>query len=292
MPEWTGAFAGAGLYPDIPEDAYHRDVVPEGSLSVSGAKVLIEDGGPAKYDYQRRHGGKSTKAMDLGTTVHGLVLGNGPEIAVLDFPNYTTKAAKEARDEWLRLGSVPMLAKDYLEAEAIAQAVLNHDVAGGLFAPGEFDPEVSMYWRDDEFGIWCRGRMDAHTLIDTTPTVGDLKTADDASKDGFAKAVERYRYDMQDVHYRTGLAACLGCDPEDCDFIFAVVETHPPYLVATYRTTWWRDMGRDSLRIAREKYRDCTDAGIWPGYSQDIEDLEVPRYARTRIERTISDYFD
>ena len=40
-----------GIY-DIPEDQYHRDPVPGGSLSASGAKKLLADGGPARYRHQ------------------------------------------------------------------------------------------------------------------------------------------------------------------------------------------------------------------------------------------------
>lgn len=281
-----------GLYPDIPEDVYHADPVMGGSLSSTGAKTIYPPGGPARFDYQRRHGGKTSDAMDLGTTVHGLVLGAGPEIAVLDFPDRRTKAYKQAEEAALGLGCVPMLAKDYAAAKTIAKAVLDHDIAGGLFAPGEFDAEVSMFWRNEEFRIWCRGRLDAMALIDGRVVIGDLKSAADASAEGFTKAVDRYRYYMQEVHYRTGLAVLLGCDPGDIDFLFAVVETEPPYLVAVYDTERWRDLGTECCRIAYEKYAGCSETGIWPGYDPYITSLDVPRPARLRINGEINDWHD
>ena len=216
-----------GIY-DIPEDEYHADPVPGGSLSSTGAKTIYPEGGPARFDYQRRHGGKKSKAMDLGTVVHGLVLGTGQPARVLDYPNWTTNKAKDAKKQAIADGCIPMLPDGYAEAQAIARAVLDHDIAGGLFAPGEFDAEVSMFWYLDEFGIWCRGRLDAMAHIAGRVVIGDLKTAADASEEGFAKAVDRYCYHVQEVHYRTGLAVLLGCDWEDIDFIFAVAETEPP----------------------------------------------------------------
>jgi hypothetical protein len=277
---------------DIPEDEYHADPVQGGSLSSTGAKTIYPPGGPAKFDYQRRHGGKKSKAMDLGTVVHGIALGTGQPVRVLDFPNWTTNKAREAKQQAIADGCVPMLTDDYTEAQAITQAILDHEVTGGLFAPGGFDAEVSMFWRDEEFGIWCRGRLDAMANIDSRVVIGDLKTAADASAEGFAKAVERYSYYMQEVHYRTGLAILLGCDPDDIDFLFAVVETEPPYWIAVYDTEPWRELGTECCRIAYEKYAGCSESGIWPGYDPCIHTLEVPRPARYRIESGINDWYD
>ncbi|HUC63306.1 MAG TPA: recE, partial [Alphaproteobacteria bacterium] len=94
-------------------------------------------------------------------------------------------------------------------------------------------------------------------------------------------------------HYRDGLAACLGCDPDDIDFVFVVVETEPPYLVATYRiNTADAELGREQNRIAREIYADCTASGIWPGYSEEIEELQLRYYDRQRIKREIDEWHD
>lgn len=286
-----------GLHGDIPEDAYHADPVLEGSLSVTSSKLLLPPSPPAKFDYARKHPHVSSKAMDLGTVVHGLVLGTGAEVEVLNFPNYTTNKAKQARDEAIAAGKVPMLAKEMAEARAIADALLTHPTTGGLLSG--IDPEVSMFWQDAETGIWLRGRMDAMTLAYSMPTIVDVKTTKDASPEAFAKSVADYGYHRQDPHYREGLAACLGCKWDEIDFVFAVVETEPPYLVATYRVSDGTDgrpddvgLGREQNRIAREIYRACSESGIWPGYSEEIEDLELPRYKRQQIERQINEWYD
>lgn len=276
-----------GLYPDIDEDWYHADPVEGGSLSVSGAKLLLK--APAKYDYARRHGSPSTGAMKLGTVVHSMVLGKGQEIAVLEFDDRRTKAYKEAAEEAESLGLLPVLRKDYDEARAIADALLKHPTAGGLLSDG--DAEVSMFWQDPEFGIWLRGRCDYMTLF-IGPTIVDVKKTKDASPEGFARSVYEYGYHRQDPHYREGWAAILGCDWQDIDFVFAVVEPEPPYLVATYRIKPEHvDLGREENRIARERFRDCTESGIWPGYSEEIEDLELPLYGVRRIEKDINDWY-
>jgi hypothetical protein len=291
MPEFTGVITEPGLYPDIPEDVYHADCVMGGSLSVSGAKLLLQ--APAKFDYARRNGSKSTRSMDTGTRVHAMALGKGGEhLELLDFENYRTDKAKDARDDAIARGKVPTLPHELAEAHKIAAVVLSHPTTGGLFTEG--DAEVSMFWRDEEFGIWCRGRADYLTYFDGLPTIVDFKTTADASpdEDGFGKSAYKYGYWMQDPWYREGWAAHLGCDPDDIDFVFVAAETEGPYCVAQYRVKpEHAERGREMNRIARERYRDCVKADLWPGYSEEIEDLELPRYGVQRIEKDINEYY-
>ena len=86
-----------GVY-DIPEGAYHADPVPGGSLSRSGAKLLLQS--PAKFDWRRTHGVKPKRAWDIGTAAHTEVLGTGAEMVVpvdasgVPYEAWTTKDAK------------------------------------------------------------------------------------------------------------------------------------------------------------------------------------------------------
>lgn len=291
MPELTGIVTEPGLYPDVPEHLYHADPVMGQSLSVSGAKLLVPPRPPAKFDYARRHPKAPTRSMGLGTVVHAEVLGKGQDVAVLDYPDYKKKAAQEARDAAIAEGRVPMLAHEYEQAKVIAQSVRGHGTAGALFAEG--DPEVSMFWQDEEFGIWCRGRLDWLTYVDGQPVIGDLKTGRDAGEEGFAKAAAEFNYHMQDPWYRWGLSVLLKCDPDDVEFWFAVVETEPPYLTAVHRIIpEHAALGAEQGRQAREVYRDCTKAGVWPGYGDHIHDLALPRYSVQQIERDINDWYN
>lgn len=288
MPEiFTGTIEKPGLYPGIPEDEYHADPVPGGSLSVSGAKLLLPPNCPAIYDWTRTHPPR-TRSMDLGTTVHGLVLGTGPDIAVLDYPDRRTKKYKEEEAAAIAAGKVPMLRKDYAEAETIATAVTEHDTAGALL--DGIDAEVSMFWTCPDTGIWLRGRMDGHAQFVGQPVITDLKTTADASPEGFRRSVAKYGYYMQGPWYREGLAACLGCEPCDVDFVFIVIPTVPPYLPMLYRLTGADDeRGQLQGRKAREIYRDCTETGTWPSWSDQIEDLAMPAYDRTRIDKELAE---
>lgn len=306
MPQYTGGYiTEPGLYPDIPEAKYHSDPVGHewGSLSVTAAKLLIPPAPAAKFEHARKHGHLPTRAQKLGTLAHALTFGQPTgDLVVLDYENRTrTKAFIKDEAEALAAGKQVVLRKEWDEATAIADAVHANPTAAGLLAGA--DHEVSMFWEDDEFGIWCRGRMDALALEWEMPTIVDLKSTKDASKEAFAKSVADYGYHRQDVHYRQGLAACLGCHWQEIDFVFVVVETEPPYLTATYRISdgtggQYGDrlpddtaLALEQLRAARERFRDCSKAGIWPGYSQEIETLQLPRYKRQQMEADLNEWY-
>jgi hypothetical protein len=63
-----------------------------------------------------------------------------------------------------------------------------------------------------------------------------------------------------------------------------VQEKTPPYLVAVYELdALAMEAGRARNRRAAEMFRDCTEAGVWPGYSSEVELISLPPWA-TRIE--------
>lgn len=289
MPEWTGSFEGQGLYGDLPEDEYHRDVVPGGSLSHSGMKLLVPPGCPAIYKYERDQPHQASDSQETGTVVHGLVLGTGQPVEICDFPNWTTNKAKEARANARAKGRIPRLPKQWEQDCAIAKAVRDHDTTGALFAEG--DPEVSGFTYCEEFGVWLRIRIDWLTSIGGTPAIGDFKTTADASPDHFAKSMADFAYHIQDPVYRWVLAQILGCDPGEIDFMFVTVPASPPYLPMIYRLKAAdTERGWRQARQAMEIYRDCTASGTWPSWSADITELELPAYARTRIDRSLNEW--
>lgn len=288
MPEFTGLITEPGLYPDIPEDEYHRDPVVGGSLSVTSSKLLLPPSCPALFKHARDHGGYHSKAMDTGTVVHSMVLGTEATHVVLDFPNFKTDKARAARDAAVAAGKIPLTAAQLADAQKIADAVKSHDVAGGLFAEG--DAETSGFWQDGDTGIWLRMRTDWTTHFGS-PTIVDFKTTADVSPEEFARSVAKYGYFRQDPHYRDGLAADLGCDPDEIDFVFVAVDVNAPHLVMVYRLDDEAvALGREQNKIAREIYRDCTESGNWPTWDDGIANLSLRYYDARAIERQINDW--
>jgi hypothetical protein len=270
-----------GVY-DIPEDAYHRDPVKGGSLSYSGAKKLLADGGPELFAYEREHPPEPSKEMELGTAAHKLVLGAGQALHEIAADNWRGRKAQDEAGEAREAGKLPLLTKELATVTAMAARLREHEWASRLLGQ-DGRPEMSAFWEDGDYGLWWRCRFDhmpePHPA--RRPVVTDYKTCKDASRRGFARACADYRYYMQADRYCAGYAAVhgdrIGYYPA---FAFIAQERTPPYRVAVYELhpDALRKGREDSLR-AMEIYRDCTEAAVWPGYSTEIELLDLPYWA-------------
>ena len=266
-----------GLY-NLPDDVYHSDPVPGGSLSSSGARRLLPPSCPAKFAYERANPPAPRKAFDLGHAAHLRVLGAGPEILVVDAPDWRTKAAREQRDEAYAAGLVPLLVEQADQVEAMAAAIRAEPLAAALFNPSTGVAEQSAFWVDEETGVWLRARIDFLRNRAGRVLAVDYKTTDSADLEHIRRSVYRYGYHQQDPWYLDAITALgLGEDP---GFAFVFQEKAPPYLVTVVELdTSARDAGRALNRQAIEVYAECTRTDRWPGYAEDIALIELPPWA-------------
>lgn len=272
-----------GIY-DIPEDVYHADPVKGGSLSYSGAKKLLADGGPELFAYEREHPPAPSKEMELGTAAHKLVLGAGQELHEVKADNWRGKKASEEADEARQAGKLPLLTKELATVRAMAARLREHERASQLLGqPGR--PEMSAFWEDPSYGVWWRCRWDYMPEPDPRyrPVIGDYKTTDKggAAPAKFARAVADFRYYMQAHVYTAGYAAMFaGRISAMPGYALIAQERTPPYRVAVYELhPAALRKGREDAERAMEIYRDCMESGIWPGYSTEIELLDLPYWA-------------
>jgi len=142
---------------DLSADEYHADKT---SISSSGLRALLSPGCPAQFKYDRDNPQAPKKEFDLGHAAHLYVLGEGPELEVIDFPDWRKKDAQIQRDEAYLAGKVPLLVKDHEMVLAMAEAIRQHPIAGPLFTPGTGKAEQSIYWTDPATGVRCRVRPD------------------------------------------------------------------------------------------------------------------------------------
>lgn len=263
-----------GLVHELAEADYHAD----SSLSSTGAKTLLRS--PALYQWERQHP-RHSDSFDLGTVAHALVLGAGWEVVVVDADSWRTKASQEQRDEARGAGKVAILRADHDRARAMADAVLAHPVARALLERGR--PEVSAFWIDEATGVPCRARFDSLTEVASGPALVDLKTTVDADPRAFGRTAANFGYDLSASWYQDAHEAVTGYRPP---FLHLLVEKESPHLVSVVQLddeALWTGSG--GAQRAREIYRDCTESGIWPGYSLDIEPVSLPGWARDRYTR-------
>ena len=149
----------------------------------------------------------------------------------------------------------------------MAASVRSNSTAALLLANGQ--AEQSFWWDDIATGMRCKCRpdwFDGETIV-------DLKTCQDASPAGFAKAVAAFHYQLQAAHYLCGTLAKR--------FIFVAVEKSAPYAVGVY------ELDQEALvhgSIARHnallRLQDCRAINSWPGYTDGgIQTLQLPGWA-------------
>lgn len=251
-----------GVY-DLSAEVYHGQPCPELSLSSTGARTLISEC-PAAY----RYGVQEPKTeFEIGNAAHLLCL--QPEdfaahVVEIEQDDYRTKDARAARDEARAAGKIPLLPAQATMVRAMRNAIMADPVGSLAFRNGK--PEQSLFWRDPEFGIWCKTRPD--WLPDHRRYLVDIKTTTCAAPAAFTKAIASYGYHQQAAWYLDGVEAVFGVRPER--FAFVAVEKKEPYLVSTF----WLDeeaigWGRILNRKARGLFAWCLRNDTWPGYRPD-----------------------
>lgn len=267
-----------GLY-DLPEDVYHSDPVPGGSLSSSTAKKLIAPSCPAIARWESENRVRKA-AYDFGHVAHKLVLGEGAEIAVIDYDDWRTKAAKEARAAAYEAGQIPVKRDEMAQARALADAVLTDPIAGPLFSPGTGVPEQSIFWVDDRTGQWRRAMLDWFPDYGfDRPIIVDLKTTTSVAPGEIRRSMAKFGYHQQAAWY---IDAAESVGHEDPAFVFVFVQKDRPHLVGYYQLDD-DAMAEGRARNARalDVWAQCRESGIWPGYTDDIEFIGLPRWAYT-----------
>lgn len=247
---------------------YHADTT---SISSSGLRALLAPGCPAQFKYDRDNPQPPKREFDLGHAAHLLVLGEGPELEVIDFPDWRKKDAQIQRDEAYLAGKVPLLVKDHEMVQEMAEAIRRHPIAGPLFTPGSGVAEQSIFWTDPATGVRCRVRPDWRR----GPIAVDYKTIKDAAPDTISRAIKDRSYHQQDAFYIDGIEAA-GLAPDGARFVFVFQSKTAPYLITVRELTDQdRDIGRARNERALRIYKECEATGVWPDWTGPV--TEIPQ---------------
>ena len=257
-----------GIYDGVSNADYHRDE----ALGSTSLKTLATKT-PAHYQHDKAKP-KTSDAFDLGTVVHSIILeGDATGVEICPFSAWTTKAAKDARDEARAAGKIPLLTKDWLQVLNMRDAVMGHKLARKLLTGHK--AEQSVFW--DEGGQTYKCRPDAQQ----PGVLVDLKTALSADPNEFGKVAHNFGYHQSAAHYIDGWKAATG---EDLPFRFVLVEKTAPYLVSVVELDWEAiDIGRGLNDRAKRIYAECVASNTWPGYPA-TEPVSLPNYAIYQAE--------
>ena len=262
----AGAFV-PGVYDSYTNAEYHA------ADGISKSDLDLIHKSPAHYKAARH---EDTPALRFGTAFHCAVLENDRFNATYTViegdrrTNAVKASIKEAKDA----GKTVLDWEDFNALMGMSQAVFKNPICAALLRDSL--KEHSVYSELDDVRVKCR--PDGWNV--GKGVLFDLKSTEDASPEGFARTVAKYRYHVQDAFYRHVVASATNCDADDLSFIFIAVEKKPPFAVALYQLDelaalqGWVD-AREDLR----RYKAAKDTGKWSGYSPRVETLSLPRWA-------------
>jgi exodeoxyribonuclease VIII len=260
-----------GVYFDLAEDTYRAAT----GVNISALKSMGKS--PAHYLAQlTQPKSEPTPAMVFGTLLHRAALEphrlEGSFAVKPDGMTFVTKEGKAWRDAQ----TLPIITGEQNEAlKGAAVSVASHPAAAAILDGAK--REVSVFRRivrNNPEGLLLKGRLDI-VAVDSqgATTIGDIKTTEDASPEGFAKSIAAFGYAQQAAYYMDLLEASF--------FLFIAVEKVAPYAVGVYC------LDAESIALGREKntrqldlLEQCQESGIWPAYSQEIETITLPRWAK------------
>lgn len=271
-----------GIHLGIPDEVYHSYTDEVASNSMLGKM-------------QRSPAHMKAAATDSTTRKAAYLLGSACHSIILEADSFEStwgrapdgdRRTKAIKDEWAEL--IETYGQDYVltntqyeQCLAVRDAVAAHSTANALLS-AEGESEVTLVWDDPRTGVRCKSR------IDRLPTktgwgILDLKTTKDASKKSFAKSLFAYGYFRQAAMYRQGLEI-LG--DKRHTFTFICVEKEKPFGVAVYRIDDGSiDAGEMQLQQLLDIYKSCSDAGYWPAYPDEIQDIAIPPWAFPEIDK-------
>ena len=248
-----------------------------GELSRSTAWSLLQTC-PAKVRYDMNNPKPSSPALVIGSGFHTATLEPeklDDEFAVkpseIDGQGPRTKHYKESFElmqksepdkQWLAPADYDLILE--MAGSALDNPVLRHymaDINKVVEGTGYFEME----------GAKCKVRPDLY--IPGAGVVIDLKSTQDASNRGFTKSVRQFGYLFQACWYMHALRL-LGEKPKQ--FVFIAVEKTAPYATAAY-TIKESDINKQFSNMERacQLWATCQSSGIWPGYSDMVETLDL-----------------
>lgn len=190
---------------DIDDPGYFRLK----SIDQSQLKQFLKN--PADWAYHRLNDDhKPTDAMKFGTAFHAYLLGTSDVVILPEGESFRSKDNQKWRADQLEAGNIIVSYNDMQllkrMKEGIEQTSLMPEYPDYMEIIEQGTKEQCIEWKDRQTGLMLKAKPD---LIPVgTDYLVDLKTAQKADAESFAKEVINYGYHIQTVFYRAAVAAC------------------------------------------------------------------------------------
>lgn len=280
---------------------YHHDPCETPSLSSSIAhKLLSQSPAHARLAHPKfgGKGGKWTRAKGDGTNFHTGMLGVGAPTQVVRLlkkdgsmvTDWRTKAAAEVKADIEARGHIALLPGD---ADRMISIVVNCKRSlldkGIDFHEEGSRRELAVFWEETSSSgivVQCRGLMD-HFHQERGRAI-DLKSTRSAHPRKIQRSIEDFGYETQCAAYTAGIGAVVPELLGRVDYLWAFCELEEPYICTVARPIEaLKELGRIKWRQAIDIWADCMANDYWPGYVDEIVDIEPTPWALREMEEGV-----
>lgn len=197
----------------------------------------------------------------------------------------STKAYKEWEESEMRIiGDKSIIKKEEFERiKAMKERLFSHPYAKMLLTKGE--PEVGLSGTITTEAGDINVKLKPDYIKEIKHIVVDLKTAADASLDGFTRAAADRDYHIQAAFY-SDMIELLNGDNRSITFIFIAQEKTKPYAFNLFEASpQFIAQGRYEYEMLLQLYKYCLDNNKWPGYQcfcpnrYGLLELSLPKWA-------------
>lgn len=307
---WT-RIRDEGMYHGIPLKVYHHEprLFGDGAWAISstGLRTILRES-PAHYwvtspyNPHRIPLGKETEAQLIGRAIHDRLLGEKHfEQTFIVRPAVSPHGLKwdDRRGDcknWKANVSKDLTVITPEQKKTIDEVVWAVDQHPQTRHPNKILRglvERSLFWKDEETGIWLKARPDAIPEDDLTEAC-DLKTTRSVLYPDLVRTIQDYGYHQQAALTRTAIAVLFHVKLQAFTFLF--VEKTPPYCTALVELKKEEiDRGQRQNEAALRLFKMCKDRNEWPGpMDEDYRRVGLSdyyhEYADKRVREITADW--
>lgn len=284
------------IYTDFQDEAeYHK------FLGISQSQIKYGMASMNAYRFRKYIDGSDRKSKDmkLGDYIHKCILEphlidnfvfDDDCIAEImeERPETSNVRATKEYKAWKKqqdaAGKMLITREQKRDAEYMLESIYSHPLSKELLRGGVREKATLIY--DEEFGIFRRCKYDILTP-GGYDCILDIKKCQSINKVEFERTVYNYGYYFQTYDYPR--LATLKYERKINDFLFAAVESNPPYEVAYYKAS-------PEMKTAGEYMIKRIAGDISASYAnrkfdiahKGIETINLPKYGDDKIDQFLS----
>lgn len=250
-------------------DAYHSD-----KTAISSTGLIAAHRSPLHYLSYLKDARKETLSMRIGGLLHYAALESEQYLRCARVMPNIDRRTKAGKDEYeafsasMSAHEIQVTKEEDEKIKRMLEVLLTHPWISEVMKRSK--KEVSGFFRDPVTSI--KGRIRPDLLLNDDGIIADIKTTQDASRDGFAKSIARWRYDLQAAFYLLGAEEIDGRPYKE--FYWIAIEKEPPFAVAVYRASIdVLNNGCIAYRKALENLEKAMRGEIYMGYEPTVQDV-------------------